>query len=405
MAKLTTKFIENAKPAAVRREIPDSGCRGLYLVLQPSGRKAWAVRYRFDGKTRKLTLDAGLTLAEAREAATSALREVERGNDPATLKFEARSQNAATAASRERDTVERLAEQFLEQHARRKTRKASWRQAEHVLNNIALPRWQGRTVHDIQRRDVRELVEGVAKDRPVMANRALAHLSKFFNWLCEQDIIPASPCAGVKPPAKEQARDRILSDAEIKALWLACDDIGGVAGAAVKLMLLTGQRCGEVVGLKRSEISDSIWTLPSERTKNKQRHEVPLSTQALAIINTIPAIDDDYVFTTSETKRLGNMARTKAALDAQMKPKTPWVLHDLRRTAASGMAALEVKLPVIEKCLNHKSGSFRGIVGVYQRHSFMPEMTAALQRWADHVDRVVGGNKPAKVVPLHNRRR
>jgi integrase len=401
MARLTAKAVENLKPAAVRREVPDSGCRGLYLVLQPSGRKAWAVRYRFDGKTRKLTLDAGLTLAEAREAATSAMRDVERGNDPATLKFEARTQNAAAAADRKRDTVERLAEQFIEQHAKRKTRKSSWRQAEHVLNNIALPVWHGRVVHDIQRRDIRELVESVAKDRPVMANRALAHLSKFFNWLCEQDVIAASPCAGVKPPAKELARDRILSDAEIRALWLACDD--GVVGSAVKLMLLTGQRCGEVVGMRRSEISGDVWTLPPPRTKNKQRHEVPLSAQALAIIDTILAIDDDYVFTTSETKRLGNMSRAKAALDAQMQPKEGWVLHDLRRTAASGMARLGVKLPVIEKCLNHKSGSFRGIVGVYQRHDFAAEKRDALQRWADHVDQIVGG-EPAKVVPLRGRR-
>jgi integrase len=404
MARLTAKSVENAKPFAEgRREIPDGGCRGLYLIVQPSGRKAWAVRYRFAGKTRKLTLDAGLTLAEAREAATAALREVERGNDPAALKFEAQAQDAAVAADRKRDTIERLAEQFIEQHAKRKTRKSSWRQAEHVLNNIALPVWQGRTVHDIQRRDIRDLVEGVAIDRPVMANRALAHLSKFFNWLCEQDIIAASPCAGVKPPAKEQARDRILSDTEIKALWSACGDIGGVVGSAVKLMLLTGQRCGEVVGMRHSEILGDIWTLPPVRTKNKQRHEVPLSAQALAIIEAIPAINADYVFTASETKRLGNMSRAKAALDAKMKPRTPWVLHDLRRTAASGMAALGVKLPVIEKCLNHKSGSFRGIVGVYQRHSFLPEMRVALQRWADHVDQIIG-DEPAKVVPLRGRR-
>jgi integrase len=403
MARLTAKAVENLKPAAVRREVPDSGCRGLYLVLQPSGRKAWAVRYRFDGKTRKLTLDAGLTLAEAREAATSALREVERGNDPATIKFEARAQDAAAAADRKRDTIERLAILFIEQYAKRKTRKSSWRQAEHVLNNIALPAWHGRVVHDIQRRDIRELVESVAKDRPVMANRALAHLSKFFNWLCEQDIIAASPCAGVKPPAKEQARDRILSDTEIKALWTACDAISAPAGPAVKLLLLTGQRCSEVIGMKRSEISGDVWTLPPQRTKNKQRHEVPLSAQALVIIETIPAIDDDYVFTTSETKRLGNMSRAKAALDAQMQPKEGWVLHDLRRTAASGMAKLGIRLPVIEKCLNHKSGTFRGIVGVYQRHDFAAEKRDALQRWADYVDQIVGG-EPAKVVPLRGRR-
>src|SRR5947208_3418729 len=120
MAKLTTKFIENVKPAVHRREIPDSGCRGLYLVVQPTGRKAWAVRYRFEGTPRKLTLDAGLTLAAARQAATAALRELERGNDPAALKFDAEAKAEKAAADRAGDTVDNLAARFIEQHAKKK---------------------------------------------------------------------------------------------------------------------------------------------------------------------------------------------------------------------------------------------------------------------------------------------
>jgi integrase len=405
MAKLTTKFIENAKPADARREIPDSGCRGLYLVVQPTGRKAWAVRYRFGGVTRKLTLDAGLTLAAARKAATDALHEVERGNDPAALKFEAQAAAEAAAADRKRDTVDHLAGLFIEQHAKRKTRERSWKQTEHVFHNIVLPAWRGRTVHDIQRRDIRELVEGVAEDRPIMANRTLGHLSKFFNWLCEREVISASPCAGIKPPSKEHARERVLSDDEIKALWHACETIKGPAGPVVKLLLLTGQRCGEVVGMRRSEISGDVWTLPPERTKNKQRHEVPLSAQALAIVDAMPVIDDDFVFTSSATRRLGKMSRAKKTLDAQIKPKEPWVLHDLRRTVASGLARLGISLPTIEKVLNHQSGSFRGIVRVYQRHEYAAEKRDALQRWATHIEGLVTGSVGEdKVVPLTVRR-
>lgn len=401
MARLTAKFVDNVKPTADRREIPDDGCRGLYLIVQPSGRKAWAVRYRFQGTPKKLTLDGALTLAAAREAATKALRELERGEDPAALKFDAQAKAEQVATDRARDTVERYAGLFIEQHAKRKTRKNSWRQAEHVFANIVLPAWHSRTVHAIQRRDVRELVEGVAADRPIMANRALAHLSKFFNWLCERDVIPASPCAGVKPPSKENARERILTDGEIKALWAACDAIGAPAGPAIQLMLLSGQRCGEVVGMRRSEISGDTWVLGPTRTKNKERHEVPLSTQALAIIDAAPEIDEDFVFTASGTRRLGNMSRYKAVLDARMAPKELWVLHDLRRTTASGMARLGIRLPVIEKVLNHKSGSFRGIVGVYQRYDFAGEKRDALQRWADHVENLVaGGAEPGKVVRL-----
>jgi integrase len=405
MAKLTTKCIENVKPAAVRREIPDSACRGLYLVVQPTGRKAWAVRYRFKGTTRKLTLDSGLTLAEARKAATAALHELERGNDPAALKFDARAKAAQAAADRERDTVEALVNEFIEHHAKRKTRRNSWKQTEHVFHKIVLPVWRGRIIHDVERRHIRELVENVAVDRPVLANRTLAHLSKFFNWLCERDVIKASPCAGVKPPAKEQARDRVLNDDEIKTLWRACGTVDPLAGPAIQLMLLTGQRCGEVVGMRRSEISGDVWTLLPERTKNKQRHEVPLSRQALAIIDAIPGVDEDYLFTSSPTRRLGNMAPVKVALDTHMKPAQPWVLHDLRRTVASGMARLGVRLPVIEKVLNHVSGSFRGIVGVYQRHEYAAEKRDALQRWANHVEGFVTGKAAGdKIVQMTARR-
>jgi len=395
---LTAKFIENIKPGATRKEIRDGGCRSLYLVIQPTGRTAWALRYSFHGRTRKLTLDPGLSLAEARKAATTALHELERGHDPAALKFDAQAKADKAAADRQRDTIERLAEEFIA-YQRRKTRPKSWAQTEHVFRDIVLPAWCGRVVHDVQRRDIRELVEGVAEDRPVMANRALAHLSRFFSWLCERDVIAASPSVGVKPPTKEIARDRALSDDEIVKLWHACDAIGGPAGPAIKLLLLTGQRYGEVVGMRRSEINGDVWTLSADRTKNKHKHEVPLSKQALAIIEAMPVKDGDFVFTSSATRRLANFFRAKALLDAQMNPKEPWVLHDLRRAAATGMQRLGIQLPTIEKCLNHISGSFRGVVRTYQTHAFATEKREALQRWADHVDGLVN-DRQTNVITL-----
>jgi integrase len=356
MARLTAKFIENIKPAAARREIPDSGCRGLYLIVQPSGRRAWAVRYRYEGKTRKLTLD-NVGLADARRAATTALRELERGNDPAALKFDAEAQAKQAAADRAKDTVDSLAARFIERHAKRHTRPNSWRQTVHVFDDIVLPVWRGRSVHDIERRDVKELVEGVAVNRPIMANRAAAVLSKFFNWCAEHDIIKASPSAGVKLPSKERARERVLSDDEIKALWL-----------------------------------------PAERMKGHQAHEVPLSTQAVSILASLPRTGG-YIFGASP---VNHFDRIKRELDARMQLSVPWVVHDIRRTVASGMARIGVLVPVIEKVLGHRGGTFRGIVGTYQRHSFLPEMTAALERWANHVEGVVSG-KSADVVRLGQR--
>jgi integrase len=397
MARLTAKFIENIKPAAARREIPDSGCRGLYLIVQPSGRRAWAVRYRYEGKTRKLTLD-NVGLADARRAATTALRELERGNDPAALKFDAEAQAKQAAADRAKDTVDSLAARFIERHAKRHTRPNSWRQTVHVFDDIVLPVWRGRSVHDIERRDVKELVEGVAVNRPIMANRAAAVLSKFFNWCAEHDIIKASPSAGVKLPSKERARERVLSDDEIKALWLACDDISGSAGACIKLLLLTGQRRSEIANLKWNEIDGNLLVLPAERMKGHQAHEVPLSTQAVSILASLPRTGG-YIFGASP---VNHFDRIKRELDARMQLSVPWVVHDIRRTVASGMARIGVLVPVIEKVLGHRGGTFRGIVGTYQRHSFLPEMTAALERWANHVEGVVSG-KSADVVRLGQR--
>jgi integrase len=262
-----------------------------------------------------------------------------------------------------------------------------------------VPAWSGRVIHDIARRDVRELVERVAEDRPVMANRALAHLSKFFAWLCQRDVIPASPCVGVVRPAEEHARERVLDDAEIRRLWFACDAIGGTAGSCIKLLLLTGQRRGEIAHLKWSEVKGNTIELPAERMKAKQPHVVPLSTHAAAIIASLPHIGD-YVF--GEVP-ISHFDRIKRQLDTHMGKTAPWVVHDLRRTCASGMAKIGIAVPTIEKTLAHRSGTFRGVVGVYQRHTFVPEMSAALQRWADHVAHVVGG-KPAEVVPIAARR-
>src|SRR5262249_2343529 len=392
---LTAISIKNLKATDKRQEIPDGGCRGLYLVVQPTGRTSWAVRYRFKDKPRKLTLGS-LTLAEARRATTEALHALDRGNDPAALKFAAVEAAEQAEADRRRDTVEQLAGLFIEQHVKKELRPASQKQALHVLNSLVLPKWKGRTVHEIERRDIRELVEQVAKDRPVMANRALAHLSKFFNWLVDKDVLKASPCIKIKRPAKETARERVLTDDEIRSLWNACDEIGYPAGPAIKLLLLTGQRRGEIVGMRRSEITGDTWALSAARTKNKQAHEVPLTAQVLAIIEAMPVIDEDYVFTAG----LGNATHAKAKLDDIMKPDTPWVLHDLRRTVATGLQKLGVRLEVTEAVLNHKSGSFAGIVGVYQKHQYAAEKRDALARWADHVDALVTG-RVAKVITLH----
>jgi integrase len=248
-----------------------------------------------------------------------------------------------------------------------------------------------------------ELFEAVAETKPIMANRAFSVGRRFYSWLAERDdVVRVSPFTGVKPPTeKEMPRERVLSDSEIKRLWLACDTVGGPSAAAIKLLLLCGQRRSEVAEMTWSEIEGDTWRLSGARTKNGKPHDVPLSRQALAVIEQQPRISGCDAIFTSGGKPINNFSRIKAEIDKIMPPETPpWVVHDLRRTVASGMGGLSVALPVIEKVLNHASGSFRGIVAVYQRHDYANEKRAALARWGDHVERIVKGKEPGKIVTL-----
>jgi integrase len=219
-------------------------------------------------------------------------------------------------------------------------------------------------------------------EAPMTANRVHGIVRKFFNWCIEHDLIANSPVAGVRAPNKEVSRDRVLTDDELRTVWRAVET--DPHAAIVQLLILTGQRRSEVAGMMWSEIDldAALWTLPRERVKNARRHEVPLSKQAVAILRRVPRIDDYSVFALKPPH--GVLQRTKERVGVDS-----WTLHDLRRTAASGMARLGASLAVIEKVLNHVSGSFAGIVGVYQRHEFAEEKRAALQMWADHVERLV----------------
>jgi len=408
MKPLTDIAIQNLKPGAVQYEKPDPGARGLRIVTYPSGRKSFIVRYRnAAGRTRKHTLPPGITLAAARKLTGDLMLEVAQGRDPAVNK---RAVKQATNLKRG-DTIERWTNTFIERYAKKKTRPNSVRQTEHVLNDLVVPVWQGRTVHDIQRRDIRELLADIAEDRPIMANRTHGVLSKFFGWLCEQDVLATSPFIGVKRPAEENVGERVFDDDEIIKLWAACEKIGGREGACIELLLLSGQRRTEISHLKWREVGHDVLELPAPRMKGKRGHVVPLSTQAAAIIAAMPKLvpvepghmpkPDDYVWGDSP---IGHFHRIKDRLDEHMGDVPHWTFRDIRRSVATGMARIGVALPVIEKILAHRKGTFAGIVGVYQKYSFAPEMAVALQRWADHVERLTTG-KAAKVVALPRHKR
>ena len=399
--RLTTRFLETVEPGKDREEYPDALLPGLRLVVQPTGARSWAVRYRHGGRPRKHTLGPypAIDLKAARDLGAKALRAVAEGRDPGREKLEARE-----AAP---DTIAAVVRQFITMHCRRVNRPRHAAETQRLLEVNVLPRWRGRLAHTITRRDVLALLDHLVEGgTPITANRTFSALRKCFAWAVSRDILTASPCVGIKPPSAERSRDRILTDAELCHVWQAAKKITGPFGALVKLLILLGQRRDEVAGMRWSEIdlNARLWVIAKERTKNNQPHTVALTEPAVAILMTLPRIaGSDFVLTTTGATSSNGYSKGKRRLDALLPPDMPpWRLHDLRRTLASGMARLGVNLPVIEKILNHLSGSFGGIVGVYQKHTFADEKTAALERWAKHVEQIVSG-KPAKILPLRGR--
>jgi integrase len=430
---LTAKRIETVHATSSRQEIPDGLLVGLYLVVQPSGARSFAVRYRYAGQPRKLTLGAfpAINLETARTLGAKALRAAAEGRDPASEKQSAKGdakRQAAEEVRGKRDLFENVAREFIERHAMKQNRETTWRETARILGlrpspddpaklveigGDVMPAWRGRKIQDITKRDIVALLDGVHdRGSPIMANRVLSAVRKLFNWALARDIIAASPCGGVAPPAPERSRDRVLSDDELRLVWNAAEGDGWPFGPLVKLLVLTGQRLAEVGGMRWDEVDleNRLWTLPAPRVKNDERHEVPLSDAAVAIIAALPRIKTTkgFVFATRRDAVVSTFSRAKDRLDAAILAALPkdakapehWTFHDLRRTMASGMAPLGIQMHVVEKILNHSSGTFGGVAGVYQRYSFATEKRSALAAWAAHIESVVSGKQRTNVVAL-----
>lgn len=401
--RLTAQSVDKMKPTSKRQQITDDHCPGLNLIVQPTGKKGWAVRYRVNGKHRRMTLGAYpvLSLADARQRAREVLAAAAEGRDPAE---EVRAAKAPKADN-DRDKVSSLLEQYAKRHLKNLK---SGETVKRELGRFVGKAWGERDIHEIQKRDVIDLLDEIADSgREVTANRIRAYLSKFLNWCVERDVIDASPASGVKPVAKEKSRDRVLSDDEVRWFWRACDDLGFPWGPVGKVLLLTGQRLGEVVGMSDTEITGDLWHMGAKRTKNGRAHDVPLSKSVRDVLADVERIADDkgrvqFIFTTTGETPLSGFHKGRnhiadrmveiASAEAGDAVEIPhWTFHDLRRTAATGMARLGIPVRVTEAVLNHVSGTGGGIVAVYQRHDYADEKRRALDAWAGLVAEVVEG--------------
>jgi integrase len=430
---LTSEGIKKIRPGRGRQEIRDGGCANLYLVIQPSGVKSFALRARRpDGKTFKLTLGqftpeetdgkpvigAPLTLAAARQLAVELLRDKQRGVDVAGRRRAERLALKSGGGA----TFGHAVEDFVRQYAMRETRGPEETarllgllivgDKLEVIPKGLVDRWRHRVITEITGDDIFALIEEcrergvpgmeVRNDGP-SNNRALAmfaRVSKLFGWLLSKRRVKSNPCVGIARPTAPGARDRILKDKEIVALWRAAATERSAFSAALRLLVLTGQRLSEVTDMRRSELSEdgATWVIPSGRTKNGREHVVPLSPLAREILATLPA-QGEYVFsTTGGRKPIIITSEVRDRLVAAT-GGDHWRIHDLRRGTATGMAELGIEPHIVEAVLNHVSGARAGVAGVYNRAAYLPEKKAALERWSIHVVGLVEG-KAANVMPV-----
>lgn len=318
-----------------------------------------------------------MSLADAREMARGEFANIEKGVDVAAVKKQARLA----------DSFDDLAHRYLENHA--KKLKRTWEEDERVINRDLLPAWRNRKAGDITRRDVKALIQGIAdRGAGVMANRTLALISKIFNFAVEEEVVSVNPAYRVPKAIKEQSRSRVLSEDEIKAVWLALDGQRQRVAAIFRLLLLTGQRKSEVTGMRWQELDleRGWWTIPEERSKNGLAHRVPLAPQALAILRSLgEAHDPIFVFRGGRVGQpIANLQKvTKKIKEAS---NVDFRVHDCRRTAASLMTGLGVQRLVVSKILNHVDGE---TTGIYDRHTYDAEKRAALEKWDRHVSGLV----------------
>ena len=378
----------------------DDDLPGFGLRIRAGGKRSWIVQYRVGAKQRRLSLGdtRKLSADTARREAKNRLARVELGYDPQQEK------HATRAAAGQ--TIGKLVEEYL---ARRhyETGKDPLRRNSYEATALYLQK-HCRSLHPLladklERGTIAARITAIeSKISSVTAARAHVALSSMFAWAVGQGIVTVNPVVGVNKPPEPKARSRVLSDAELAAIWAACgdDDFGRI----VRLLMLTGQRRDEIGGLMWPEVDldKNVILLPGSRTKNARAHIVPLASTALEILKAVPrrARQDgasDYVFGEGQDGYSG-WSCAKAKLERRQ-PIADFRLHDLRRTCATRLADLGVLPHVIEQLLNHQSGHKSGVAGVYNRSVYTNEVRAAVALWDDHVRSITSG-AARKVIPL-----
>ena len=383
------------KPATSPYLVWDTYQRGLAVRVQPKGTKFWKTIYSRGGRPRWFTIgDASvICLSDARQMAAEVMLEVARGRDP----------QAERSAERGKDTLADLAERYLEQHAKRQNK--SWEQADYLVRRHLLPRLGKLRAADVSRADVRGAIERFAS--PTVANQTLAAASAIFSWAIAEEIggVKTNPCSKVARH-KVKSRERILSASELLLFWNAFDSVGLVASTALKLILLSGQRPGEVAHMRREHIKDGWWEMPGDPdpksgwpgTKNGKAHRVWLPKAGRALLAALEEGATGYVFASAHGHAVRGLDAAMRTICRNLGIAEKVTPHDLRRTHGSTITALGFGRDAMNRIQNHREGS---IASVYDRHGYAEETRRVMEAVAAHIMALAEGHSAGgKVVPL-----
>lgn len=373
-AALTDINVRSLKaPDKGQKFYADAATPGFGVRVSQGGTKTFVLMY--GEPRRRLTIGRfpTISLAEARKIAKDRLAE-------ATLnKFRATP-----------ITFEEAKKAFLE-HSRRKNRPRTVEEYTWLMQNFTFGR---RQVSDISRSDVSAIINKLA-ERPSTQSHSLVMIKVFFTWCMYQGYIEHSPVAAIQARPRGPSRDHILTDKELAAVWCTATNEPYPFGPIVRLLILTGQRRTEIASLRWSWINFEIEEIvyPADFTKNRRSHTLPFTKSVREILDTLPRIDNsDYLFPAArkvakgkETTVFNGWWKCKKAFDEKLEGVTPYNIHDLRRTFASKMAELGTPIQVTEKLLNHVSGTFSGVAGIYNRYTYLPEMRKALETYEAHI--------------------
>ena len=381
---LTARFVETVT-VENRTDFWDDKVRSLVLRVSPSGVKTWNLVYTREADGKKQRYKIGrfpiISLVDARARATAHMGNIVAGGDPAGTRREKRDAMA----------VKELGALYIEKHA--KPNKRTWQEDERFLKREVYPKIGDTKILSLKRADIREIIDAKVDDgKAPTARLILAVVRKMMNWAVEKELMEVSPANGIKVGGKNTRRDRVLSKEELAQVIKAIPEaaLANETRQVLMMLIYTGQRSGEVCGMRRREVNvdEATWTIPGERTKNGLKHVVPLSEPALAIVSGALAEADDEL-SAPLFSRVGEPIETRSIAQATRKAlqlfEERWTPHDLRRTVATSMAGIGIHPHVVEACLNHISGFRSGVAGTYNRAQYEPEKREALEKWSKYL--------------------